>query len=93
MQVAPEAGSRRFTVALPLSLQLLAHETYVVEVQPINETLLRLVGAALGRRAVGAGVIELPVERAWRPAVVAVIVAEDDLPLPKGLRVARATPG
>ena len=91
VQVAPEAGSRRFTVALPLSPSC-SPTTYVVEVQPINETLLRS-SAPLSVGAPSApGSVELPVERVaaggrrgdrrrGRPAAA------------RGSACARATPG
>ena len=65
---------------------LLAHERYVLALQPSELVLAAAAELALGPSAQPSAV-ELRVPRAWKPAVVVVLTTSDGIALPAGLHL------
>ena len=72
---------------------LLAHERYVLALQP-SETVLGAAAEVVlagGGPSAPAAAVELRVPRAWRPAVVALLTTVDGIALPAGIRLRALT--
>ena len=65
---------------------LLAHERYVLELQPSDAVLRAAAELKLGSSS-SPGSVELRVPRAWKPAVVVLLSTADGIALPSGLHV------
>ena len=68
---------------------LLAHERYVLALQPSELVLAAAAELVLGGGGPGApsAAVELRVPRAWRPAVVVLLTTVDGIALPAGIRL------
>ena len=65
---------------------LLAHERYVLELQPSDVVLRSAAELQLGSSS-SPGSVELRVPRAWKPAIVVILSTADGIALPSGLHV------
>ena len=72
---------------------LLAHERYVLALQPSERVLAAAAEVVLagGGPSAPAAAVELRVPRAWRPAVVALLTTVDGIALPAGTRLRALT--
>ena len=72
---------------------LLAHERYVLALQPSERVLAAAAEVVLagGGPSAAAAAVELRVPRAWRPAVVALLTTVDGIALPAGTRLRALT--